>query len=190
MCDAYDDLKIKIWHKLFENLIVSNESTQQYFDKEYNEIIKDKRVLGCVVRGTDYTKLKLKGHPKQPDIDELVEKLMHFSKNGNYDYIYLATEEKRIADAIKKRFPGKVLENRRNYFDEKYFSNKNSDMVSKVQFDRDNDDYLKMLEYMSSINLVSKCDSLVSGLCGGSEIAIYWNGLNYNEKFLFDKGLY
>lgn len=190
MCDAFDDFKTRIWHRFFENLIVAKKSTQQYFDKEYDEIIKNKKVIGCVVRGTDYTKLKPKGHPKQPEIDELVDKLNEYLEKYSYDYIYLATEEKRIADAIKERFPGKVLENKRNYFDEKYFSNKNSDMVSKVHFDRENDDYLKMLEYMSSINLVSKCDALVSGLCGGSEIAIYWNGLNYNEKFLFDKGLY
>lgn len=190
MADVNDDMKVKLWHKLFSKLIVPNERTMEYFDNEYNSILKGKKVVGCVVRGTDYTKLKPKSHPKQPEISELVEKLKQFIGKDGYEYIYLATEEKRIADAIKREFPGKVLENKRCYFDEKYFSDKNSDMVSKVHFDRDNDDYLKMLEYMSSINLVSKCDALVAGLCGGSEISVYWNGLKYSEKYLFDKGLY
>lgn len=190
MVDVYDDMKVEFWHKLFSKLIVPNERTMEYFDNEYNSILKGKKAVGCVVRGTDYTKLKPKYHPRQPEISELVKKLTQFMEKGGYEYIYLATEEKRIADAIKKKFPGKVLENKRVYFDEKYFSDKHNNAISKVHFDRGNDDYLKMLEYMSSINLVSKCDALVAGLCGGSEISVYWNGLKYSEKYLFDKGLY
>ena len=47
-----------------------------------------------------------------------------------------------------------------------------------------------MIEYMSSIDLVSKCDYLVTGLCGGSQMAIYRNGNTYKYSYIFDKGVY
>lgn len=190
MYDVLDDKKFSIWNKIIGRLVIPNSKTQGYFDEEYNRILKGKRTVGCVVRGTDYTKLKPKGHPKQPEIDELKDKLKSYIDTGKYEYIYLATEEKKISDMIKDAFPGVVLENKRQYFDEQYFGNKDSDMVSKVHFDRENDDYLKMLEYMSSINLVSKCNALVTGLCGGSEMAVYWNSAKYEDKYVFDKGKY
>ncbi len=189
MTDTEDKQKVLFWNKMFKTFAAFNESTQKYFDNEY-EIIENKKVVACVGRGTDYTNTKPKGHPIQPDINEFLEKVEEIYTLGNYEYIYLATEEKKIADAFKMKFPNKILENKRNYFDEKYFSDEKIEWISGVHFNRDNDDFLKSIEYMSSINLVSKCDSLVAGLCGGSEIAIYWNGLKYRECYCFNKGVY
>ena len=71
-----------------------------------------------------------------------------------------------------------VIENKRRYFNEKY-EQENLSVISQVHFERENDDYLKMLEYMSSMNIVNKCEYLVTGLSGGSEMAIYRNGNTY-----------
>ena len=107
----------------------------------------------------------------------------------NVEYIYIATEDKLIADRFHEEFPNKVIENKRHYFNEKFDEN-NLERLSQVHFNRENDDYLKMLEYMSSINIVSKCDYLVTGLSGGSEMAIYRNGNRYKYSYIFDKGVY
>ena len=156
---------------------------------KYDQLIKGKKVVACVLRSTDYTKLRPSGHPIQPSLEEVFTKLHEVMGNYRIDYVYLATEDYYIADAFKKEFSNRVIENKRHYYNEQYDS-ENLVMVSQVHFDRDNDDYLKMLEYISSINLVSKCDYLVTGLNGGSEMAIYRNGNQYKYVYVFDKGVY
>lgn len=152
-------------------------------------MILGKSVVACVLRSTDYTKTKPKSHPIQPTLEEVFEKIHNVMDEFNVEYIYIATEDKLIADRFHEEFPNKVIENKRHYFNEKFDEN-NLERVSQVHFNRENDDYLKMLEYMSSINIVSKCDYLVTELSGGSEMAIYRNGNRYKYSYIFDKGVY
>ncbi|MBO7254516.1 MAG: hypothetical protein J6V36_04355 [Clostridia bacterium] len=181
--------KIEFWNKMFNKFVVYNDFCQKYVDDEFETLLKDKRCLGCLIRGTDYIKIRPKSHPIQPTLEELIEKAKQTMKEQKLDYIYLATEEKKAADALKNEFGDIIIENKRKYFDEVY-EKENISRVSQVNFDREDDDFWKMLEYMSSINLLSKCDSIVAGLCGGSEAAIYFNGNKYRETYLFDKGYY
>lgn len=189
MVDARDGNKVEFWNKLFNTFVKYNEACQKYMENEYIGILKYKKCLACLIRGTDYTKLKPAGHPIQPSISELMDKAEQIMKKEGLEYIYLATEEKKYADAFKERFGDIVLENKRNYFDVLYETGSLT-MVSQVSFDREDDDFLKILEYMSSINLLAKCNSLVAGLCGGSEAAVYFNGNKYTTTYLFDKGIY
>lgn len=189
MQDARDYKKSSFWHKLYKEFVVYNDACDEYISKECEDIIGDKKVLACLIRGTDYTSLKPSGHPIQPSVEELIEKADEIMKKDNLEYIYLATEEKKIADIFKNRYKDKLLENKRKYFDDLY-EKSGVKMVSQVCFDRENDDFIKILEYMSSINILSKCDSMVAGLCGGSEAAVYFNGGNYRTLYLFDKGVY
>lgn len=188
--DVYDRVMKEFWSKVFNRFIIVNPRTEFYFNDEIYKIIKDKKVVACVVRGTDYLTLKPKGHPIQPELGELLDKVQEIMEKTNSDYVYLATEEKRYADVFKLRFPGKILENMRKYFDDSFYKLSSNSSISEVSFDRENDEYLKSLEYFSSINIVSKCNSLVAGLCGGSQIAIYLNNNKYEVMYLFDKGYY
>ena len=179
------------WNKFYKEFFVFNDTCKQYVDSEYERIIKGKKVLGCLGRGTDYTDTKPKGHPIQPTIKELIQESESVMKKHNLHFIYLATEEKKIADAFKAHFGNEmILENKRNYFDIQYDTNDSINRVSQVSFGRENDDFKKSLEYISSINLLSKCDAIVAGRCGGSRAAVYLNGGKYIERVLFDKGLY
>ena len=187
--DVRDPQKVAFWHDMLECFVKYNEKTQAYLDREYESLIKGKRVVACVLRSTDYTKLRPKAHPIQPSVDEVFEKLHEVMERLRIENIYLATEDRLIAEAFHGEFPGRVIENQRRYFNEQYQDN-DLTVVSQVHFNRENDDYLKMLEYLSSVNLVSSCDCLVTGLNGGSEMAIYRNGNQYEYAYVFDKGVY
>ncbi len=191
MFDTRKPEMVKLWNKFLVKFMVFNSNCAAYLQNEYDSILANKRVVACVLRGTDYTRLKPYGHPKQPTPEEVFEKLDTVMKEKKLDYIYLATEEKAIADKFKQYYSDKILENKRMYFDEKYFfGNNESELISGVHFDRKDDDFMKSLEYFSSINLVAKSNALVSGLSGGSEMAIYLNGGKYEYSYLFDKGCF
>ena len=48
--------------------------------------------------------------------EKLADELVKLAKKS--DYVYLATEDYLIADAFKKEFPNRVIENKRHYFNE------------------------------------------------------------------------
>ena len=110
-------------------------------------------------------------------------------ESEGYEYIYLATEDGRIDKAFRDVFGDKLLINNRNYYDEIY-NNQKIELIKDVHFDRDNDDYLKGVEYLSSIVILSKCDSLLAGNCGGSQAAVFLNRLKYKKCNIYNLGLY
>lgn len=167
------------WSEMYRKYIRFNEVTIDYCEAEYNAILKgrEEKTLGVLVRGTDYRYAK--GHAIQPPLDEVLSEVNKIVKEKKYQYIYLATDEKRTEDKFNEMFPGQILINKRTYFDEFDFSKQ---QLSDIVLDRDNDQYLRGLEYLSSIFLLSKCGGLWAGVCGGTYAAFYMNHGGY--KFI------
>lgn len=86
-----------------------------------------------------------------------------------------------------KEFKGKVLINKRVWYDEYYNGHK---LIGEVHHKRKNDAYLSTLEYFSSVNLLSKCTGLVAGNCGGSVGAALLNNGKYEYMYIFNLGTY
>lgn len=184
---------VEIISKMIKRVVRMNDTTKTYVEREYNDIIKGKKVLGVLCRGTDYTSNKPKGHPIQPPIEDVICHVRTKLQELEWEYIYLATEEKQILDQFTAAFPDKILTNKRFYYDDFYvIKERYGDLarISHVSNGRENDNYYKSLEYLSSIYILSKCDSLIAGNCGGSRAALYLNGNDYQYSYLFDYGLY
>lgn len=187
----YDNNELDLWCKAYNNFVVFNDDTKKYILNEYNTILKkDMRVLGVLCRGTDYVTLKPKNHPIQPTVKEVIDLAHKKIKEFNLEYIYLATDEKAIEEKFRKEFPGKILINKRTYYDEQYYNNEDITLIGQVKFNRENDDYYKGLEYLSSLYILSKCNVLIGGNCGGSCAALYMNNGKYEDWDIFNLGLY
>lgn len=168
-----------IWHRLINEFCRLNEKEKMYIDKECHDVLsKGNRVMAIVCRGTDY---KTANMPKQPEVCDVIAEAEKWMKKYNYDKIYLATEVEEIYDQFEKAFPGKILVNKRTYYD-KAMKDQNVKWIGQVSFDRENDNYLKGLEYLSSIIIVSRCKALLAGDCGASNMALLYNGEKY-ERF-------
>ena len=180
--------ELLFWNAVFKKMVCFNDKMESYCKADLKETLpKGKKILGVLYRGTDYTTLKPKGHPVQPELDELFEKVDDFVNKYDVDYIYLATEEKRIFKLFSNRYRGKVIQNTREYIDDVYYNN-NCSYIGEVDKMIDVKDSMKT--YLSSMNILSKCDYLVAGNCGGTLLASIWNGGNYIKAFIFDKGVY
>lgn len=188
------DEDIAIYNKIICHFVVLNDATNDYFNDEYEKLFNNKgKIIGVLCRGTDYTVNKPKNHPVQPEVSEIIEKVRETIIKYSCTYIYLATEEESIKKQFEEAFPGKILTNKRKYYDGFYDLKKDGGddtRISWVHFDRNNDSYYKSLEYFSSINLLSKCDLLVAGNTGGSRMAMVLNNNRYEYAYLFDKGVY
>lgn len=111
-------------------------------------------------------------------------------KELGYEFIYLATEESYVEEIFKNKFLGKIIVNKRIYYYDDIYNKQELGIFTRAKFDRDDDDYWRGLEYLSSIYLLSKCDALIAGNCGGSLAALFMNNMKYEYWYLFDLGLY
>lgn len=93
-------------------------------------------------------------------------------------------------EVYRQRFPDKILENKRVYYDDIYDQDDSISYIKDVHFERKNDNYLSGLEYLSSIILLSRCTALVGGNCGGTLGALFFNDEKYEFVHVFNLGLY
>ena len=163
------------WEGMYKKYIKLQPEVQQYAEQEYNDIIaRSGKVLGVLIRGAGYREAKPYMHDIQPEMEDVIEKIDEFRDKYGWDYIYLATEEEKYEKQLKKIYPGKVLTNKREYDEE------NSERSG----------HQAGLEYLSSMYLLSRCDMLIAGLCGGSQAAILMNQHQYSHLYVFDIGKY
>lgn len=179
--------------KLYRDWVVFNGETLQYIQKEYYNLIQGKNVLGVLCRGTDFVTLKPAGHPVQPGINDLIAETRKMKDELGCEYIYVASEEKKLVETMKEAFPGCILENQRHYCDEEYYQlakNGQNVYVSEALYSGETDYRQRGLEYLSSLMLLSVCRGLVAGDCGGSECALYLNDRAYEKWHIFSLGRY
>ncbi len=155
-----------------------------YIQNEIQTILRDDRVLGIVRRGTDYIGT---GMAKQPELTVMIAEARQWMEQYHYTKIYLATEDERIFDKFNEAFPNQILVNKRTYYD-KAMTDQNVKWIGQVHFNRENDDYYKGLEYLSSIYILSKCQALLAGYCGAGNMAMLLNGGKYEKIKVYDLG--
>ena len=180
--------KFRLFQMLFQRFLVLNQSTQAYVDEEIKILGNCDKMLGVLMRGTDYIKLKPAGHPVQPSPNEIIQKVRECFDQGQYSAVYVATEEKKLFDLVGEAIGvDHIRQNKRQYYDMQFYSN-NEDLIGRVSFDRENDNYWKGIEYLSSLIILSRCHSLVAGNCGGTMFAVLMG--NYSQPYIFNYGVY
>lgn len=189
--DNYDLSAIKEMNKYLK-MIEYSDSATKYIEDEYSSIvgnlnIKNPKILGVLGRGTDYSSLKPHKHNIVPTASELIEKAEELIIEwGEFDYIFLATEDNSILDEFKNHFGERLLYNKQ----ERYSSDTKGKALSQIHKKRKQDHYYRGLEYLSTIDLLSKCDSLITSDVGGARIAAWKNDGKYNNLYVFNLGKY
>lgn len=179
------------WCYIYNEFVHFNYETNNYIQQEIETIIGSKKVLGVICRGTDYVRTKPKYHPIQPNIETIINDTAQLMRDKVYDALYLATEDESYYQLFVSKFgKEKVLTNKRTYYDKLYSQLDDNALLYQISFDRNNDQFLKGREYLSSIYILSKCDGLIGGHCGGSDMAIYFNNNRYNYLKIYDIGVY
>jgi hypothetical protein len=189
--DPYDEFRRRFWSTLFNECVIPNPRTEAYVRSECDAVFgSGARVLGVLCRGTDYTATKPRFHPIQPSSEQVIEWVRKEMNPRSIDFIYVASEERRIVEMFERAFPSKVLTNKRMYHDDLYYAKESPSLIGDVYFGREDEDFLKGLEYLSSIYILSRCVGLVGGNCGGSAAALYLNNFRYEFWHLFNLGRY
>ena len=137
--------------------------------------------------------LQLRDHPVQPDAMTLAAEAGNFMEQYGYEYIYLATEERRVQDLFESLFPGRILTNQRQYYDESYEKLRKQDENTRILFayPQEEDTLNRIaLSYLSSMVLLSSCRGMIACNCSGSQAALYMNDGKYEHCHIYNLGFY
>ncbi len=174
---------ISYWRRLSKKIPLKDDVIALVKD-EWNKLFgsEDRKVLGVLLRGTDYLKLRPLNHPVQPNLNDAVE--MIDSMESNFEYIYLTTEDPIYIKALKNKYGNKLI-----YSDVQRYDNYKDGYLSKIKGRRKDYYYKKGIDYLMTMGVLSKCNALVGGRTSGT-IAILIMDNNFSEVKLFDKGRY
>lgn len=150
------------------------------------ELYGGRKILGLPVRGTDYAHLKPKGHPIPPTAEQAIEKAREAMSERGFDSVYLATEDKKIAAKFQEAFGDKLILPEADYLDYDYEHPKS---LASINGKRENDKYLRGLEYLVSMLFLSKCAGFISSKTSGA-IGTMCMSEGFEYIYIFDLGVY
>jgi hypothetical protein len=133
---------MKYWHIISNQYIpIKNEIIN-----ESNDIIKklfkgSRKVLGVLLRGTDYIARKQRSHPIPPKTEDAIKDAKLMDHKFKYDWFFLATEDDNIREEFIKGIGAKVKfllnKNKINYnYSTKKFLAYNIDFKRNIEFNK------------------------------------------------------
>ena len=177
--------KLDYWRELAHKYIRINSSIRNEIDIEYNKLVtKEDRVLGVLVRGTDYVDRKPYEHPVQPDINDVIEKSHLWMDQYACNKIFLATEDKEIAEKFRKEFGDAYITNERQYVE--YESGLST---PEIKIDRENDCFLKGKEYLTTIEMLSRSNVFIGGRTSGT-VGAFLLSNGFEHSYVYAIGRY
>lgn len=178
----------KYYNALFQIYIRPNKSTQDYLAADESKIlIQNRKLLGVLCRGTDYTHKKPAGHEIQPDPKDIIMKAKDVIIKYRCTHIYLATEDQDVYDMFKKEFGNILLSNGQTRFSGKEIEN--VQFLANVGKKRERDKYFFALEYLSSVNILSKCSCFIGGQTTGT-FGVYALTKGFEYAYVYNLGKY
>lgn len=135
------------------------KETIEFLNNSLNSINhKEEKTIGVHARGTDY-KRKFNGHPKYVEIKQYFDIIDKMLSEGDYNRVFLATDDEDILRKFKDHYGESVLY---CYRDTVRGDGNESVLFSKRN--RDRHKYNLGLEVIRDAHTLSLCDALVAGV--------------------------
>ena len=150
------------WREIVRRYIKLNDKMEALASSYQEKIFDGSKVLGIMLRGTDYNKNTAVGHPIQPSLSEVIEDAHKAIDTYGFNKIFLATEDQKLFDAITAEFGDMVTSIPQKRFDE--------EITDKLGHRKDYASFAKEMNasYLASILTLSKCHGFLGGETGGS----------------------
>ncbi len=185
-----DSKSLTEWKKLVKKdlLKVKPALMKEIFAIREKLFAPNDRVLGVLLRGTDYVVNKPKWHPIPPPVEYARDVILEKIRAWKCNKIFLVTEDKSIIQFFKETF-GDGFGNFCMILNREYVDYKPGQLISNVRIERENDYFLQGKEYLTQIVLLSMCNSLITARTSGS-IAVMMLANNFENVYAFDLGRY
>lgn len=153
-----------------------NEDVEKYVNDGVNSLIRNQKVLGVHIRGTDFKK-NYNIHPIYVTENQYIERINEHLKNENWDKVFIATDDLNILKKFKTVFGDKVI-----YYGDTYRTEKETS-VAFSKNERRNHKYKLGLEVIRDAYTLAACEGIIAGI---SQVSICARiiKLSKKEKYL------
>ena len=160
---------------------------EQYKDAVFSE----KRMLGVLIRGTDYVINSMPANLRQADVETMIPMIREWVQKYGYEKIFLATEDRDILNRVREAFPGKVLAVAQERYSISDFRGARfiSELDQKVSDEENSEAALEdtTVNYFYALYLLSECDGFIcSGNCNGDNVVRSFNKGKFQNYYKFD----
>lgn len=159
-----DNPEFQSWRAFTHEHIALADDMARTVDAQQERIFaRESRVLGCLVRGTDYTSMKPARHPVQPEPQQVIEDARRICSERNLKKVFLATEDPKVRDLFARAFGPDLLMSQTDLPDYRgsYLAQSGAlgDLAQTLRIST---------QYLVSIVLLSRCPCLLAGCTSGS----------------------
>lgn len=156
-----DDLKLNSYlnkrAEIIRKYITFSDNVKQYLYESADGMFTGKKTLGVHVRGTDMN-VGYNGHAKIVTPEEYLKAAKKAFDVGEFENIFLATDEGRSIELFQKEFGRRLL------FFTDILRSDDGQALHFSKSERRNHKYLLGLEVLRDMYVLSLCDGLVAGV--------------------------
>lgn len=175
---------------LKETVIV--DKFNQHMDEYYEAVFGNDKVLGVLVRGTDYKIAEVGASNKQASAEQLIPKIREWMDEYQFDKIFLATEDNDALDTMIHEFgKNKVRVIAQERFSVSDF--KNVHLIKDLEKERRSGEAHQAaleditINYFYALKLLAKCNSFIaSGTCSGTKMVLGFNDGKFEHQYIFN----
>ncbi|MCR5356198.1 MAG: hypothetical protein K6E63_02220 [Lachnospiraceae bacterium] len=163
-------------------------------DEYFVALFKDKKVLGILIRGTDFLSSGVSGDRKMATVEQMLPTIHQWMDEDGYDRIFLATEDKDILKQMKDEFGKQVIvvAQERHSVSEFRKGQIISELEKEIFKEEDYDEQVEdtTINYFYALYMLSRCDSFMcSGQCNGWDVVNDFNAGRFLRSYKFRVGV-
>ena len=175
--------------KSFGSDVIKDELRNE-MDEYFEAVFNGKKVLGLLIRGTDYYTTGQVGERIMAGVDDMKPLIDKWLEEENYDYIFLASEDADVCEKMTEIYGKKVriLSQERH----RVSDFKNVTLISELEkAEKSGSEYEDTLEdttinYFYALYMLSRCDSFMcSGQCNGYDMVCRFNENRFDRVYKF-----
>ena len=179
--------------KSFDSSVI-NENLKSQMDEYFEAVFQGKKVLGLLIRGTDYFTTGQIGERIMASVDDMIPEIDRWIKEDEYDYIFLASEDADICEKMKDKYGDKLrmLSQERHRVSDFKDVTIISELEKKEHSGKEYDDAIEdtTINYFYALYILSRCDSFMcSGQCNGYDLTMAFNKGRFKKSYKFSVGI-
>lgn len=162
-------------------------------DEYYDAVLGGKKVLGVLIRGSDYLAVGFGGARKMATVEQMVPKMRQWMADYGYQKLFLATEDSDILARMKKEFGRNMIALAQERLSVKNL--RQGQIITEYEREINKEDYAVKLEdttinYFYALYILSRCDAfLCSGQCNGWDNVLSLNAHKFERSYKFTVGI-
>lgn len=178
------DGELDMWRGVAKKYLRIRAEVMEDIDREYRRLfLPQDRVLGVILRGTDYVAKRPKGHPVSPDIKDVLEKTREVMAKYHCNKVFVGTEDKKYDMIFREQLGEAYISNDCPKVDYQ------GGITPLTRIERDRDEYLQGKEYLTTIVLLSRCNCFIGSRTSGA-VGVMMLSSGFEFTYLYDLGRY